>query len=464
MSVWRLLLRRHEMRELLALALPVVVVQVGLMAMGVVDIIIVGHYATLHLAAVALGNTMFFTVAMFGLGVLLALDPVIAQAVGAGDTPAVARGVQRGVVLAAAVTVLLSIALLPIRPLLTLLRQPPEIVPLATDYVLVSIPGFLPFFFFVVMRQSLQAMKRMTPIVLTTVAANVVNAALNWVFVFGNLGSPEMGGFGSGLASTFARWFMALLLPALAWRELRPLLLPVRRDTFDRGAIARMFLLGLPIGTQFLLEGGVFSVVGLLMAGFGAVAIAGHQVAINLASFTFMVPLGISAASAVLVGHAIGRRDPSAARRAAFTSLLLGAGFMGLSALTLSLFPDVLAHVYTSEAPVIAIASSLIPIAGVFQIFDGIQVVATGVLRGAGDTRTPMIVNLAGFWAIGLPISLVLGFRLGGGPTGLWWGLVAGLAAVAIFLVIRVRVRFSRSLERVRIDAPLPLEAGPGIE
>jgi MATE family multidrug resistance protein len=429
-----------------------VVVQLGLMSMGVADTIMVGHVSPVDLAAVALGSLYFWAVSIFGMGVLMALDPVVAQAVGAGDEVAIGRGVQRGGLISAVLALVASLLLLPATPLLIVLRQPPDVVPVAARYCLVSIPGTLPFFLFVVFRQSLQAMGRMRPIVLTILAANVLNLFLNWVLVYGNLGAPAMGAVGSGWASTFSRWFMVLAVLGIAWGLLRPYVAPIRPEVFSVRPLLRMIRLGGPVGIQLQLEFGAFGVIGIMMGWLGTIAMAGHQVAINLASLTFMVPLGVSAASAVLVGHAVGRGDAAGARRAAGSGLALGGTFMVGSAVLLLLFPGLLARVYTSEADVLAVAVALIPVAGVFQVFDGLQVVASGVLRGIGDTRAPMVVNVLGFWLIGMPISVVFGFRLGGGPIGLWWGLASGLAAVALFLLARIRIRFARELTRLTID------------
>ena len=453
---------RDDLRELLELAAPVVFVQLGLMTMGVVDTILVGRVSADALAAVALGNMYFMTVVMIGMGVLFALDTVVSQAVGAGDLAGVARGVQRGLVLAGAMTLPSLLPLLFARAVFTALGQPPAVIPIAADYVLVSIPGLLPFFGFIVLRQSLQAMGKLRPIVLAIVFANLINALLCWMFVFGKLGAPAMGAVGSGVASSIARWAMALFLLAVAWRDLRPALVPLTRAALEPAPLGRMVRLGLPIGLQFVLEVGVFSLVGVLMGRLSAVALAGHQVAITLASLTFMVPLGVSVSAAVLVGRAVGRRDPRGARRAAGLSIAASATFMALSALTLLLLPRAIAALYTNDPAVIAIAASLIPIAGVFQIFDGLQVTAGGVLRGFGETRSPMIANLIGYWVLGFPVSLYLGFRAGLGPRGLWCGFVVGLGAVAVFLLTRVRANLVHIPEPVAIDAsPQPGIAQP---
>jgi MATE family multidrug resistance protein len=279
-----------------------------------------------------------------------------------------------------------------------------------------------------------------------------MNAGLNWFLIFGHGGFPAMGAVGSAWASTISRLFMALMLPAIAWPLLRQTVLPLRRAALDRGPLMRMIRLGAPIGAQHQLEYGVFGVVGLLMGSMGTNAVAGHQVALNLASITFMVPLGISIASAVLVGHAVGRNDPETAWESAQSALLVAIGFMLTTAMCFLFLPGPLARVYTNAPEVLTIAMQLIPLAGVFQVFDGIQVTSIGILRGLGDTRTPMITGILGFWLLGLPLSLILAFRLGYGARGLWWGLVFGLVVVAIFLLARVRWKLRQPLARVIID------------
>jgi MATE family multidrug resistance protein len=224
----------------------------------------------------------------------------------------------------------------------------------------------------------------------------------------------------------------------------------------------RLLRIGLPIALHHELEFGAFGVTAILMGTLGTVEMAAHQIALNIASLTFMVPLGVGAAAAVLVGQAVGRGNPGDARRAAAVSLGVGVTFMSTSAIVMLLFPRAIAGLYTDLDPVLSLAATLIPIAGAFQVFDGTQVVSTGTLRGLGDTRVPMFIGLVGFWLIGLPVSAFLAFRVGLGPLGLWWGLVAGLGAVGILLVLRVRARFRGPLERVIIDdVELAVDSAP---
>jgi MATE family multidrug resistance protein len=376
----------------------------------------------------------------------------VSQAVGAGDATAAARAVQRGLLIAALVTVPSVVVLLPVAPILDLLKQPDEVVPIAAGYVYRSLPGILPFFGFVVLRQTLLAMERMRPVVLTIVVANLINLVLDVAMVHGRFGFPALGAFGSAWATTASRTALFVLLAVAARRELDPLMARTDPEVFRLAPLVRTLGLGTPIGIQFQLEFAAFGVIAVLMGVMGTVEMAAHQVAINLASLTFMVPLGVSAAAAVRVGNAVGRADPGAARRAASAALACGAGFMALTALLFLALPGQLAGAYTSESQVLALAATLIPIAGVFQVFDGLQVVSSGVLRGLGDTRTPMIVNLLGFWLVGVPVSLGLAFALDRGPTGLWWGFVFGLGAVAVLLLARIASRLSRPVTRFLVD------------
>ncbi len=447
-----LLPTRDELRALLTLAVPVVTVQVGMMLMGVVDTLMVGHVSPAALAAVALGNLYFFAVAIFGMGVLMGLDPIIAQAVGAQDAPAIARGVQRGMLLAALLSLPAMLLLWPAGAVFAWLEQPADVVPLAATYARLVIPGVLPFLVFAVLRQTLQAMGRLRSIVITIVAANLLNVLLNYALVYGHFGLPPLGVAGSSIATTCSRWIMALALLGLSWPVLRRHLLPVRPEVWLLPPLGRMLRLGAPIGFQFELEYGAFGLTGILMGRLGTNQMAGHQVALNLASLTYMVPLGVSAAVAVLVGQAVGRGDANGARRSARTALAVGATFMVVTGVLFLTIPRTFAGLYTNSEAVLVMAAALLPLAGIFQVFDGIQVVASGVLRGLGDTRSPMVINIIGFWLVGIPTSLYLCFQAGLGARGLWWGLVLGLASVAVILIGRVRHRLQAQMGRVIID------------
>lgn len=443
---------RADVAALFELAAPVTVVQVAMMAMGAIDTIMVGRVSPTALAAVALGNLYFFGMAVFGMGVLFALDPVISQAVGAADRVGIARGVQRGGVLAIGLTLVASLLLVPAGDFLILTRQPAEVVPVAEAYAHGLILGIFPFYGFVVLRQSLQAMTRVRPIIVAVVAANVVNVALNWVLVFGHLGVPALGAEGSAWATSLSRWFMLLMLAAVGWGDLRPALIPLRRDALAIPPLRRILGVGAPIGAQQTLEFGVFGAAGLLMGLLGTVAVASHQVALQLAALTFMIPVGVAQATSVVVGQAVGRSDSAGARRAVGAGLAAATAFMSLTAVMFLTLPGPLARAFSSDAAVVGAAAMLLPIAGVFQVFDGLQVTGAGALRGVGDTRVPMLLNLLGFWIIGLPACWWLGFGTDLGPEGVWWGLALGIGIVALLILARIRRRFGRELRRLVID------------
>lgn len=443
---------RADFSALFRLAGPLVLIQVGTMLMGVVDTVMVGQVSPAALAAAALGNMYFFGLSIFGMGVLFALDPIVAQALGAGDALAVRRGLQRGLVLSLVITVPVSLVLLTVHPVLEFVGQPPEVIPDAAGYVYRNALSVWPFYVFVVLRQTLQAHHRTVPIGVTIVVTNFVNVVLNYAWIFGHFGFAAMGVQGSAWATTASRWLMALMLLALGWRTFKPYFTTVAPNLFDLRPLWRMLKLGLPIGGQMILEGGAFNIVALLMGWLGVAQVAAHQIALNLASLAFMVPLGVSSAAAVIVGHAVGRGDAEGVRRSTVASLGVGAAFMLCTGVLFVSVPERLAGFYTPDLMVLGLAALLLPIAGVFQVFDGLQVVANGLLRGLGDTRMPMIVNIVGFWCLGIPTGLWLAFGLGYGAVGLWWGLVVGLVIVAVFLIARVRQREHHDLKRIIID------------
>jgi MATE family multidrug resistance protein len=444
---------RGELREMVRLAWPIVLAQVGLMMMGVVDTAMVGRVSPATIAAVALGHIYWVNLTVPAVGILLVLDPVVAQAVGARDVEGVGRGVQRGILLALALSLPTALLLLPGELLFGLLRQPPDVVPVAATFSRWAIPGVIPMYLFVVFRQSLQAMASTRPLVVAIIAANLANAALNWVLIYGHLGLPALGAVGSAIATVLCRWLMLLIVVGMAWRELRPVLRPWRRESFALGPMMTMLRIGLPVGFQQWLEVGVFAGGALLVGLFGTVPLAAHEISINLAALSFMVPLGLSGAAAAMVGRAIGRGDLRAARRDAVASVAVGVAFMSVAAAVFLTLGRPLAGLFSSDEPTVALAASLMAVGAVFQLFDGVQGVSVGVLRGAADTRVPMLIHLAGFWGVGLPLAILLAFTAGLGPRGVWWAYVVSLFAVAVMQLWRVRWKLSAEVARVQVEA-----------
>lgn len=444
------------MRRLLALALPVIVVQLGIVSQGLVDTAMVGRLSAEQLAAVALGNLYFFGVTVFGMGLLLALDPLVSQAFGAGDDKGVELAVQRGLVLSAGLSIVVSALLALAEPVLSALRQPPEVAPVAAAYAQSLIAGMLPFYGFLVFRQSMQALGRVAPIVWTVILANGLNAAANWLLVFGNWGLPALGAVGSGWATSVSRWFMCLGVLVLGRDVLASRLRRWRRGAMSWRPLVGMFRLGAPIGGHMVLEFGAFGAIGVFMGWLGAEAMAGHQVAVNLAAFAFMVPVGIAQAATALVGKSVGEGEPPLARRFVGASLLACCAAMTVTAALFAGFPEAISSQFTGAEGVVAVAAALLPVAACFQMFDGLQVVCAGLLRGVADTVRPLLYNILGFWLLGMPVSLWCGFRAGMGPTGLWVGLAVGLGVAAVLLLGRTWKRFRRPLERFSLSRPRP--------
>ncbi len=443
---------RDELREMLRLAVPIVLAQVGIMLMGVVDTAMVGRVSPETVAAVALGHLYWVNLTMPGLGLLLVLDPVVSQAVGAEDHEAISRGVQRGVLLAFALTIPTVLLLMPGELFFAAIKQSPAVSVIASQFARWSALGVLPFYLFVVLRVTLQAIGTVRAVVVAIVVANIANALFNWVFIYGHLGAPALGAVGSSLSTVLSRWLMFGIILALGWKEIGPQLRPWRSDAARLKPLMRMVSIGAPVAFQMWLEMAVFSLGAVIIGWLGAGPLAAHEIALNLASITFMVPLGVSAAAAAMVGRAIGRGDLAGARRDAVAAVVLGLGFMCGAAAVFILMPSGLARLFIADPETAALAASLIMIAGTFQIFDGIQCVSAGILRGTGDTRVPMLLHLGGFWGLGIPLMFALAFWARLGPQGVWWAYVISLAAVALLQVLRVRWRLTQDVQRLQIE------------
>ncbi len=442
---------REEAAQVARLAAPIVLVQLGMMLMGTVDAMMLGRLSAEALAAGALGNTVSFAMLVPAMGLLFALDPLVSQAFGAGDHGKVQRHFQRGVVLAVILAIPLSAIMMHTAPLLRLLGQNETIVPLAAEYIRGLVPGNVAFLVFIALRQTLTAMGRVRQALWAIVLANLVNLLGNWVFIFGHWGAPEMGVIGSAYATSLARWSMVAMLFAVSYRYLEPYLGRLGSELWRIGAYFRILGIGVNIALLLAAEMWFFSTVALLIGHLGPVELAAHQIALNLAALSFQIPVGVAAAAATRVGNAIGRRDGEGARRSARVCLILGAGVMTVSASAFAFLPGLLARLYTPDEAVIAVAAVLIPVAALFQIFDGLQVVGSGVLRGSADTRIPALLGLVGYWAVGLPLGWYFAFQGGRGPQGLWWGLTIGLAVVAVLLLSRIRYRFAGEIARLEV-------------
>jgi MATE family multidrug resistance protein len=444
-------IHRRELGELIKLATPLCVGQVGLHLMSVVDTVVLGHYRDASLAGAGIGGGILFALTVIGMGVIMGMDTLVPQALGAGE-PARARGllssgVRLALLLFLPLAVLVTIAAL----LLPYSSVNGEVAREASAYLLGRMPGILPMLLFAAMRSYLQAHHVTRPMVIAIVIGNLVNLAADWVLVMGDgglvqlglppIGLPAMGALGAALATSLVNVGSFLVV----WLAVRGLDRSSGHagGARDRGAIVRI---GLPVGLQLAAEVGIFALTGILAGTLGKVPAAGHHVALSLASLSFSAALGVGAATSVRVGRAIGAGDPEAARRAGAQGLLAGAVLMGTAGLFFVFLPRQLAALFTDDAAVIETAVPLIQIAAVFQLSDAIQAVSAGALRGAGDTRFTFVANVIGHYAVGLPVAVGLGFAAGLGAAGLWWGLSFGLTVVAIGQSIRfARIRLERS-------------------
>jgi MATE family multidrug resistance protein len=425
-----------ELLPLLKLAGPVVLAEIGWMSMGLVDTMMVGPLGPAAIAATGLGSGVFTAIVIFGMGLMLGLDALVSQAYGAGDREECARWLHHAVWLAVAtapgVMALTWIAYLS----LDRWGLHPEIHTLVARYMRVIAAGALPLLLYAAFRRYLQGMHVVRPTMIALVSANVVNAVGNWALIYGNAGFPALGVEGSAWATTVARAYMAGFLYVAIRREHRRRPGGGPTQTLEFARIRRLIALGFPAAAQITLEVGVFAAATALAGKLDPVSSGSHQIALNLASLAFMVPLGLASSGAVRVGHAIGARDPQRAAHAGWTALAASAVAMLIIAAIFYLFATPLLRAFTADARVLDIGVGLLAIAAAFQLFDGVQAVATGILRGAGDTRTPMITNVVGHWVLGLPVGYALCFVFGWGVAGLWIGLSVGLVFVSAILLV----------------------------
>ncbi len=426
---------RTELAATARLAWPVVVAELGWMLMGVVDTIMVGRLSPEAIGAVGMSSTIFLALGIFGMGLLLGLDTLVAQAFGAGSIAECHRWLLDGVVLAVMVTPPVVAGTYALTATMDGWGMHPAVLELARPYLYVVAWSALPLLLYAAFRRYLQALNLVKPVMVTVVSANVINAAVNWVLVFGHLGFPALGTEGAAWATVCSRVYMALVLGVVIVSKGRKTGLFETPRGVDFPRLRRLLGLGGPAATQLVAEVGVFGLATALAARLDPTALAAHQIALNVASVSFMVPLGVASAGAVRVGHAVGRGDPAGASRSGWTAMALGVAFMGAAALAFVLVPRQLVRLFSADPAVVAIGAMLLLVAAAFQLFDGLQAVATGVLRGLGDTRTPMLSNLAGHWLLGLPVGYVLCFRMEWGVVGLWVGLSVGLIAVALALL-----------------------------
>ncbi len=429
---------RHEVRRLAALGIPAALTQLGWMMLGIVDTAMVGHLGVVELDAAALGHIWTFGTLIFGMGIVFGMDPIVSQAFGARDRDRVVVTLQRGLILAVAIGIPITIAWMFTEPVLLAMGQDPRLAAGAQTYVQVQLPSVIPFLAFTALRQYLQGQGIVAPALYATIVANLFNVAANWALIYGHLGFAPMGLRGAGLATGATRAMLLVLLAAWVWRShlRRDLAARPEQPAWSWTGLREILGHGIPVGIQYGLEGWAFQIATLLAGRLGEVPLAAHVIVLNLASLAFMLPLGVSIGAATRVGNLVGAGERIAAQRSAMISLLMGAAVMAGSAILFLIARDGLPRLFTGDDATIAAAATILPIAAAFALFDGTQVVGGGILRGMGRTRPAAVFNIVAFYVLGLPAAWGLAFSLGWGLTGLWWGLCLGLMAVAAALVV----------------------------
>ena len=431
---------RADFMLTLRLALPLIIAEVGWMSMGIVDTIMVGRLpdSAVAIGATGLGQSLYHSIAIFGGGLLLGLDTFVSQAYGRKDLNDARLSLVNGLFLAGALTPILMLIVLCWPPLMQHFGISAELVDPMRPFLRALNWGTLPLLAYFALRRYLQAVNVVIPIMFALISANIVNLVGDWALIYGHLGLPAMGITGSGWATCVARIYMAgMLVVTLLWVESKRTLPRWTGEVrVDLRRVAALLRLGTPAATQIFLEIVAFSAATALIARLGPVPLSGHEIALNCAALSFMVPLGISSAAAVRVGQQLGRKDPEGARRAGWSAIILGAGFMTCSGLVFVSIPLWISRLFSPDPVVIRTGARLLLVAAAFQLFDGLQTVATGALRGASDTRTPMLANFVAYWLMGLPFGYVLCFKLGWGALGLWIGLCGGLMIIGSALLV----------------------------
>ena len=429
----------EELRALLVLAIPVVLSELGWMTMTIVDLVMVGRLGPSAIGAVGLGNAIYYAPSLFGIGLLLGLDTLVSQSWGARRYDDCHRSLAQGTYIAAAFTPLLMLSMLVAQRIFTGHGVDPTVAALTRPYVTLLNWGTFPLIIYGCFRRYLQGVGRVRPVAFALITANLINLAGNWILIYGHFGFPALGVRGSALSTCAARVYMAAVLVYAAWahENKRGHALFAHWPAPDWSRIRALLALGLPAASQLVLEVAAFGAVTVMASHLGPIPLATHEIVLSCAAYTYMVPLGISAAAAVAVGHAIGAGNPARARRAGTLAIFLGVGFMACMAVLLLTVPRPIIGIWTHDPQVLALGAHILAIVAGFQIFDGTQSVSTGALRGLGETRFPMLINFAGYWLFGLPLGAFLCFARHQGLPGLWIGLTVALITIALLLCTR---------------------------
>lgn len=420
-------LKKHIISTL-TLAYPVIIGQLGVIMMGVVDSLMVGRLGAAPLAAAALGSSLTFIVIIIGIGLSMAVTPLVAIAVGAKKYEECGIYFRQSLLINTVFSIMIAVLIFFAADLIKYFNQPMEVQLQAQSYMKIIGLSSIPLMLFQTYKQFIEGLSVMRPAMIITLLANIINWFACWVLIFGKFGLPALGLNGAGWATFSSRVFMALAMMGFVMNNkfFKDYDVSFNFKSINWRIIKKILSLGLPSGFQYFFEVGAFSFAVIMVGWLGAKQQAAHQIAINLASISFMAVLGISAAGSIRVGNAVGQKDIHETRKAGFTASLLGASVMFCSGLIFIFFRNYLPTLYVNDEAVISIASSLLVIAALFQLSDGVQAVGIGILRGLTDVKIPTAITFIAYWIVGLPIGYLLGFNFEMGVQGVWIGLLSG--------------------------------------
>ncbi len=434
---------KQDIRDTLSLAYPVIIGQLGFIMMGVVDSMMVGTIGAVPLAAASLGNGFTMLLFIVGIGISFAVTPLVAIEVGAKRFDRCGVFFRQSLLVNAVIGIVLLVITYFAAGLLSYLNQPSDVSVQAISYTKIIGYSAVPVMLFQTYKQFIEGLSVMKPAMVIVLAANIVNAFTNWVLIFGNLGFPALGLDGAGWATFSSRSFMALAIMIYVMRKksFKQFDVSFHFRNINFPVIKKILSLGLPSGFQYFFEVGAFSFAVIMIGWLGTDQLAAHQIAINLASISFMVVLGVSMAGGIRVGNAVGAQSVEKVRRAGFTAILLALFIMAFSGVLFIALRNFLPTLYIDNQEVISITSSLLIIAAMFQLSDGVQAVGIGILRGLTDVKVPTLITFVAYWIVGLPIGYLLGFVLSWNVQGVWMGLFAGLTTSAILLTLRFNLK-----------------------
>lgn len=430
---------KEHIKNTVQLSYPVIIGQAGLIMMGVVDNLLVGGLGASNLAAASIANSLFILIFILGIGICTAVTPLVAISVGARKEQDCGTIFINGHIVNFVVSFILMLVTYFAADFFSVLNQPVEVVKLAAPYTKILSFSMIPVLIFQTNKQFIEGLSVMRPGMVISITANIINGMVGWILIYGKFGMPALGLIGAGIATFSSRLFMALSISLYIFSSSRfkNLNLNLRIKNINYSIIKKILALGIPSATQYFFEVGAFTSAAVMVGWLGTDQLAAHQIALNLASISFMCTLGISTAGSIRVGYGVGKANITETRRAGFTAIVLGEALMALFGIIFILFRYNLTAFYIKDPAVISIASSLLIIAALFQIFDGTQAVGIGILRGLTDVKGPTLITFIAYWIIGLPVGYILAFHYKLGVQGVWIGILFGLVTSAVLLTLR---------------------------